>query len=269
VNPVSAEVWENKEICPGVFRLKLRPYGPVPAVAPGRFFMLSVARGLDPLLRRPLGHLCNSTDDNGIHLMEFLYEVRGRGTRSLSLLQPPHIINYLGPLGHGWQLNPMPSNIIMVAGGMGVVPLYSAVRAIFLAKPRPRVTFLYGARSRRGLVLARELETMTAVLKLATDDGTAGVKGLVTDLLEPELKSARPALILACGPRPMLRATARMAKSAGAECQVSLEARMGCGLGACLTCSLAAADGRRLRVCQEGPVFPADLVDWKALDDLP
>lgn len=269
MNPQSAEVWENKEIATGIFRLKLRPYGPVLHVDPGRFFMLGLGGGHDPLLRRPLSHLGVSAVEEGILVTEFLYEVRGRGTELMSRLQPPRIINFIGPLGQGWRLDPRPERVIMVAGGLGVVPLFAAAKILALQKPRPEIIFIYGARQSRGLVLGDELKKMTAELRLFTEDGSKGKKGLATEgLLEvTKKKSSRSALVLACGPRPMLKAVARIAPEKNLSCQVSLEARMACGLGACLTCVIKGADGKNRRVCQEGPVFMASEVDWEALDD--
>jgi dihydroorotate dehydrogenase electron transfer subunit len=270
VNPVSAEIWENKEIATGIFRLKLRPYGPVLPVAPGRFFMIGLGPGRDPLLRRPLGHLANSVDENGIHLVEFLYEVRGRGTQALSLAQPPRIITFIGPLGQGWDLNPPPPRIIMAAGGMGLVPLFAAARALQLARPRPKIQFLFGAKTARGLTLVPELEKIAA-LACCTEDGCLGEQGLVTEPLRRALADPanQTAVVLACGPRPMLKAVARLALDAGINCQVSLEARMACGMGACLTCAVPGADGTLLHVCKDGPVFPASAIDWEALDAEP
>lgn len=269
MDPVSAEIWENREIATGIFRLKLRPYGPAPRVAPGRFFMIGVGAGTDPLLRRPLSHLSTVINEEGIHLMEFLYEVRGRGTELLSLMQPPRILNYIGPLGNGWRLDRLPGKVIMAGGGAGAVPLYAAVKALILVKPKPEVLFIYGARTGRCLALAPDLGALAEDTMLCTDDGCRGEKGLVTDLLKRALTKADPhdTLVLACGPRPMLVEVARLTAERKIPCQVSLEARMACGMGACLSCSIKAADGANLRVCKEGPVFDATEVDWEALHE--
>lgn len=271
MNPTSAEVWENRELSTGIFRLKLRPYGPARHFEPGRFFMLGMNHGQDPLLRRPLGGLCVSVNEEGAHLMEFLYEVRGRGTELISRLQPPRVVSWLGPLGEGWKLDPPPDRLIMIAGGMGVVPLYAAARMLELRNPRPKLEFIFGARKAQGLVLREELEKMCDRLILCTEDGSMGERAQATELLKktpvPEKKST--ALILACGPRAMLKETVKIARAQKIPCQVSLEARMACGLGACLTCTIKGAGGENLRVCKEGPVFNADQVDWEALDDQP
>jgi len=269
LDPVSAEIWENKEIATGIYRLKLRPYGPAPRVAPGRFFMIGVGPGTDPLLRRPLSHLATSVNEDGIQLLEFLYEVRGRGTELLSLLQPPRIISYIGPLGNGWRRDGVPRRVILAGGGAGAVPLYAASKALAEITPRPKIEFIYGARTGRCLALASEIGVMVEDTVLCTEDGCRGEKGLVTDLLRRALTDADPArtLVLACGPRAMLAQVALLTKERGVACQVSLEARMACGMGACLTCSIRGADGHNVRVCKEGPVFDAAEVDWEALDE--
>lgn len=271
MNPVSAEVWENREVAGGIYRLKLRPLGPAPHVAPGRFFMVQVGQGHDPLLRRPLGHLRTVRNEDGIHLVEFLYEARGRGTASLARISPPATISFIGPLGSGWRLDPLPKRVILVAGGMGVVPAYAAARHLSLLPKPPETDLIFGARGLRELVLLDDIKELPCRLSTCTEDGCVGEEGLVTDLLGPMLGGAdsEESAVLACGPRPMLRAVAAMARERGVACQVSLEARMGCGMGACLTCSVAGADGRNRRVCKEGPVFMAGEIDWEALDDSP
>jgi dihydroorotate dehydrogenase electron transfer subunit len=125
------------------------------------------------------------------------------------------------------------------------------------------MVLLYGARTASEVPPEGHFRQYFARVRVTTDDGTKGRKGFVTDLLMDEL-SQGSGLILACGPRPMLAETARLALAAGAPCQVSLEARMACGLGACLGCVVPAAGSDRayLRVCAEGPVFSAGEVSW-------
>jgi len=269
LNPISAQVCEQTEVAAGIFRLKLRPCAPVPRVAPGRFFMIGLGPGHDPLLRRPLSHLCTSIVEDGVEIMEFLYEVRGKGTKLLSSLQPPRIISFIGPLGNGWRLDPLPKRVIMVAGGMGVVPLYATARSLGERTPRPKVEFIYGARTASGLVLMDELEELVSRTFICTEDGCKGVEGFATRGLRLALEKgdAKNTLILACGPRAMLKKTCEIAKNRVIPCQVSLEARMACGMGACLTCSIKGADGKNLRVCKHGPVFDSEEVDWEALDE--
>ena len=268
VEPFPAEVREQREVAAGVFRLWLRPYAAQTGVAPGRFYMVAVGRGLDPLLRRPLSFLSAEPAADGAPGLTLLYEVRGRGTEMLAHLAPPHTLTLIGPLGRGFRLDAPPRRVILVGGGIGAVPLYAAAQALQRHPARPRVTFIYGARTGDLLVLAPELESSGHENLICTDDGCRGEKALTTDLLEREL-AADPGTgvtVLACGPRPMLQRLASVCRDRGAACQVSLEARMACGMGACLTCVIRGASGRNLRVCKEGPVFDAEEVDWEALD---
>jgi dihydroorotate dehydrogenase electron transfer subunit len=269
MDPRGALIVENREISADIFRLRLKTEGPDPAAAPGRFFMIGLNQGTDPLLRRPLSHLSAAVDGHGVRMIEFIYEVRGRGTWLLSKMKPPAAIDYIGPLGRGWDLDPVPKKVIMVAGGVGAVPLYAAAVSLARAEPRPELEFIYGARTGSGLVLEPEIGEIVAGSILCTEDGCRGEKGLATDFLKRSLngRSAKDALILACGPRAMLKKVAGMAREQDVPCQVSLEARMACGMGACLTCSIKGAGGNNLRVCKDGPVFDARAVDWEALDD--
>lgn len=267
MNPISAEIHEHKEIAGGIFRLKLRPYAPVGSIDPGRFFMVGVGGGNDPLLRRPLSHLRNSTLADGAEIVEFLYEVRGKGTGMLSELGPPRTVSFIGPLGRGWRLDPLPERVIMVAGGLGVVPLFAS--ALALGSSPPEVEFIYGARTAKGLVLLDELEAMSSRIFICTEDGCNGVKGYATRGLNRALEGGVPenTLILACGPRAMLKKVYEIAEERKIPCQVSMEARMACGMGACLTCSIKGAGHGNLQVCRRGPVFDAKEVDWEALDE--
>jgi len=268
LDPFDAEVVENKEVAGGIFLLRLRPSVKTAAPAPGQFFMVGVGQGTDPLLRRPLGWLGPAWDESGAELLEFLYEVRGRGTQALSRVNPKSGISLIGPLGRGWRLDGLSDRVIVVAGGMGVAALLPAARAL-IGAGGPRIDFIFGARTDRGLVLTSELESMPIHFAACTEDGCVGEEGLVTDLLGGIISEGGldGAVVLACGPRAMLREVARMSAEAGLACQVSLEARMACGMGACLTCSIRGADGANLGACKDGPVFDAKDIDWEALDD--
>ena len=270
MDPISVEIRENREIATGIFRLRLLPSTPLEEVRPGSFFMVGLGEGNDPLLRRPLGHMGVVRTEEGAHLHEFLYEVRGRGTKMLSQLRPSAVISIIGPLGNGWKLEAIPGRVILAAGGMGVVPLYSALKTLSVKPDGPELKFLFGARTGSGLVMSDEIGRMCPDAGVCTEDGCKGVHGLVTDLLGEALsEGAKDTAVLACGPRPMLRAIAKMTADFGVPCQVSLEARMGCGMGACLTCSIKGADGANVRVCREGPVFDAKDIDWEDLDACP
>ncbi len=268
--PFQAEVRENREVAPGIFRMKLLPQEELSQVLPGRFFMLKAGRGHDPLLRRPLSHL-GFGKKQGDKALEFMYEVRGRGTALLSGLRPSETVSVIGPLGSGFCLDPALESVVLAGGGMGAVPLFSAARELAAREQVPKMEFVYGARTGECLVLQSDLGEVGCQAVLCSEDGCAGEQGMVTDVLQKTLDrmDKGPELLLACGPRAMLKVVAGMAARRGIPCQVSLEARMGCGMGACLTCTIRGADGHNLRVCREGPVFDSGRIDWEALDDLP
>jgi len=270
MDPQKAEIIDNKQVAANIFRLKLRPYAAGPGPRPGMFFMIRVGNTKDPLLRRPMSWLAAEKTEEGEDAHLFLYEVRGRGTELLASRRPGKTVDYIGPLGNGWRLDRVPGKVIMVAGGMGAAPLQAAAGMLSQRGGRPELVFIYGARTGECLVLRDDILASGCRAMVCTEDGCAGERGVATDLLARALDDAgSEALVLSCGPRPMLKKVAAMTAEAGIPCQVSLEARMACGMGACLTCSVRGADGKNMRVCREGPVFDAKDIDWEALDDGP
>jgi len=271
LDPRAAKVIENRQEAPGIFQLVLEAGDGACLPAAGQFYMVRTGKGHDPLLRRPLGVLkAEQSRERGLRL-SFLYQVRGRGTALLSGLLPGEDIDVIGPLGSGWRLEDTPSRVIAVAGGMGIVPLYAALKAISTSKDNVRTELVYGSRSGPELVLYQELEALADKVALCTEDGCMGEQGLAPDIfsgLLTDVTDEKP-LVLACGPRPMLQKVRRTCVDHGLDCQVSMEARMGCGMGACLTCTIQGTSGENLRVCREGPVFVAADIDWERLDESP
>jgi dihydroorotate dehydrogenase electron transfer subunit len=252
-----APVIDSRQVMPGVFYLKLKA-PPVASLArPGQFAMLGC--GPDVLLRRPLS-FHNANSDTGE--VAFLYGVVGRGTRWLSQLKPGDTVDILGPLGNGFTIKPDLKNILIIAGGMGVAPL------CFLARQAQdggrSVTLLLGAASAANLCPA-ELLPAAATCQTATEDGSAGVKGLITDCLPQYIDKADQ--VFACGPLPMYRTLAKELSLQGKPVQVSLEVRMACGLGVCYGCSIKTRGGMK-KVCRDGPVFSMQEVAWEELAGL-
>jgi dihydroorotate dehydrogenase electron transfer subunit len=169
----------------------------------------------------------------------------------------------LGPLGRPFPEIEKEREVVLVAGGVGVAPL------LYYAATRDHQTkvALYGAEAELALVLADELAEHCDRTLLATDDGSTGHHGLVTDLLPEALDGLRDPVVLACGPRAMMAKTAAECRARGVPCYVSFEAWLGCGVGACLGCVIPAADEPRtyVRVCRDGPVFDADEIGWDLL----
>lgn len=177
-----------------------------------------------------------------------LFEVRGRGTALLSGTRTGSSWKLLGPLGTGFP--ELPPRSVLVAGGMGIAPL--AFLAASTMIPR---TLIYGARTARQLVCpSSDLELPGLNVLEATDDGSRGEKGTAVELLAPLIDTA--GAVFACGPRPMLAAVKELSRQAGVKAWFSMEEHMACGIGACLGCAVATAEGYK-RVCKDGPVFPA------------
>lgn len=224
------------------------------AAAPGQFVMVSAGHETtDPLLRRPLS--IHQADNDALTL---LYRVVGKGTRLMSFMKKGEEVSLLGPLGNGFEIKSAPHHCL-VGGGLGVAPLLFLAAEIKRRFPSEKLSILLGGRSHQELLLVDDFQHVAPVF-LATDDGSQGMHGLVTDLLVQEIKG--PATIYTCGPTPMMKGVAALAREHNWPCQVSLETMMACGMGACLGCTVERAgfddtDSKYVHVCKDGPVFEA------------
>jgi len=263
-----ATILYNKETASGAYRLGLGFR--VEGIVAGHFFMIRAADSIDPLLNRPLGAYRvldaggaplrgvtgqRSFDGDGV---EFLYNVVGRGTTLLAGLKAGDKTSLLGPIGNGFPLpDDSTKKVIMVGGGMGIVPFY------MLATALTDGVFLFGARGKSDAALTADFTGLGCRVEVSTEDGSVGTKGLVTDLLAKELSP--DSIVYACGPPGMLKAVAGMAAMAGVRCYVSLEKTMACGIGVCLGCAVKTRHEGRAKyrmVCSEGPVFDSAEIDW-------
>jgi len=219
-----------------------------PGHKPGQFAMLGLdpdRTHRDPLLPRPMA--VYRQVDGGL---EFRFKVVGRGTKLLSGLRRGDVLSLLGPLGNGFPA-PRPGDWL-VGGGTGIASLYE------LARDAPRgVRVRLGGRSRGDILGLTDFEALGADLAVATDDGSAGAKGFVTEIVTP----AAGETVFACGPDGMMRRAHQLATAAGASCLVSLENNMACGFGVCLGCAVRTRTGFRY-VCTHGPVFPSETLPW-------
>jgi dihydroorotate dehydrogenase electron transfer subunit len=240
--------------------------------------MVRLSGGDDPLLGRPLALYDTVLSAAGAPLgIDVVYLVRGRFTGRLAQYKAQQRLDVWGPLGNGF--GPQASDhLIMVAGGIGQTPLLALARQCLGDRrygdpPREaalssRVTLCYGVRSADLLACVEDFQRIGVDVRLATEDGSRGRRGLVTQWLEPVLaEDSTPARIVCCGPEPMMEAVARIAAQAGAPCQVSLETHMACGIGICFTCVAKVRDASGSwdykRTCVEGPVFDAAQIEWR------
>jgi len=255
-----AEVAFNKPVAAGTWLMGIQAAPVARSAMPGQFVMLRVRDGVDPLLRRPFS-ICGVRGD----LVLILYRVVGKGTGLMAAeIREGSRVAVLGPLGRAFHIPVGRAPSVLVAGGIGIAPL------LFLASALPpgRYRFLAGFGSKKEIIPLEEPLLHPVTAEIATDDGSAGRRGLVTDLLDepPGQTGLLTPTLFACGPKAMLRAVASYAVKIGAECKVSLEALMACGLGACQGCAVKSAPGQGsmyYHVCRDGPVFDANVIGWE------
>ena len=261
-NPVycKGEIRENTRIGSAYHRLRISLPHPLGPLIPGQFAMVSLVGTTDMLLPRPFSiHNCDNDDEAS--RLDFLFKVVGKGTALLARLPVGTPIHILAPLGNGFPDPPGGYKAVIIAGGMGIAPLFPLV--LRLKESLPSLAVLYGAKSQGDLVCLPELLDLEGItITITTEDGTRGEQGLVTQLLQQEKdESGDETVLYACGPEPMLRTVTDFARERKAPCWVSIERRMACGVGACLSCVVMTSDGYR-RVCCEGPVFAAEEIVW-------
>ena len=274
-----AEVLSNREIGPGLYWIDLLAPDITRHALPGHFVHL-IASDVSkessrqtwlrhtPLLRRPFS-IAERDPEKGV--FGLIYRVVGGGTEILAMRRAGERVDVLGPLGS--TLEPVRAGrpVIMVAGGVGVAPFLSlAQETVRDGRTDPaEMTVLFGAATAGLLSGEEKFRRLGLRVKLATDDGTTGYHGLVTDLLERELAGAsrRRAYLYACGPTPMMRRCQEIAREAGIGGQVSLEGIMPCGVGVCMACVVPcvvpgdrSSPRRYERVCDTGPVFDMEEV---------
>ena len=261
------EVVFNKRIGPDTFLMGFRSHKMVATAKPGQFVMIRVRTGNDPLLRRPFS-ICSVQEAD---LVLILYRVLGRGTAIMAGLREREKLSVLGPLGKGFDLPEDNEVPILVAGGIGVAPL------LFLAQTMKtfNIHFMTGFETANEMLPMDQITGLPLSVSIATNDGTKGHNGPVTDLLDEYLKrheqDKKVLSVFSCGPWSMLEKISSMVIRRDLPCQVSLEAAMACGIGACQGCAVRASSNEKqayFHVCQDGPVFPVQSIGWSFIENL-
>lgn len=272
-------VLENERLARDTFRVRFACPEVARQAVPGQFLMLRLAGFDDPLIGRPfaiydtvtLEAQCDAT------AVDVVYLAAGKLTRRLAQCQPGQQLVLWGPLGNGFAPQDT-QHLIMVAGGIGQTPFLALAKEHLhrqaFGKPARQVphvehiTFCYGARSADYLAGIDDFAALGVDVRVSTDDGTAGHRGRVTDLLTQVLDATEGVdrRIVCCGPEPMMAAVSRLASERKVAADVSLETPMACGIGICFSCvaAVVGSDGKPdyRRTCVEGPVFPADRICW-------
>ena len=229
------------------------------AALPGQFAMVRGAEwGDSPLLPRPMSYL------SGGRTPSILIKVFGEGTVRMARAEPGEPFSLLGPLGNPWRPHSAGRRQVLVGGGVGIAPLIFLARKLVSLGLCPLA--LYGGRSARDLPLDDELSEL-AELAVATEDGSRGSHGRVTDLLERALEPGME--VYTCGPDRMMAKVAEICAARDTPCEASLETPMACGYGVCLGCPVPTVDGQYLYACMQGPCIDARRVDWSHADHAP
>ncbi len=260
IHQEDAEILENRQIGTGLFLMRLRAPDIASKIGPAQFVQVQTDPELAPFLRRPFSAL---RVDRTAGWVDILYEVIGRGTGRMATCEPGTRLNLLGPMGMPFTPSDTGS-LLLVAGGVGLVPLAFLVWEH--ADLLPRTTFLMGAANRDRMPDLSDLLPQNLDWHMATDDGSLGYHGFVTDLI-PNHTRAGETTILTCGPHPMMARVAAIAGDLGHPCYASLENHMACGFGACVGCVVEYRETERddlryRRVCIEGPVVDAHAIVW-------
>lgn len=257
----TARIVSNERDTDRYFRLVVRAPQIVPQVQPGQFVHVRIPPLKQALLRRPFSIFQVSGDT-----LSILYKTVGQGTEVLSRMRAGEELSLIGPLGHGFTVpRPGGETPLLVAGGYGMAALF------LLAERSPQKgVVLVGGRRRVDILCEAEFRALGWEVRVATEDGSHGEKGLVTQLLLAEAKRQLPGRkLFACGPKPMLKAVGQLAAKFNLPAELSLDEHMGCGMGVCLACVVpirTETGWEYQRTCTEGPVFDSRQVAWEAAE---
>ena len=246
-------VLRQTQVTEDVHRISLEATEIARGCSPGQFLHLRVSPGTDPLLRRPFSiHRVDRTRGT----VEILYRVVGRGTEMMREFEGGDSVDVMGPLGQGFALDGSFRRALVVAGGMGSAPVFFLISELLVL--RKRVTLFWGVKKGSEIFDLSHLEASGVEVHVATEDGSLGHQGLVTDRVELFLSDLpEPEFVegFVCGPKEMLKRVQELTAGTAFQWQVSLEERMVCGVGVCMGCAVRMKQGGYRMVCSDGPVF--------------
>lgn len=253
------ELVKKEQIKSDIYKYSIKSDKMACDAKPGQFLEIRVTDSIEPFLRRPIS-IHNVKKEEGI--IEFIFQVKGKGTELLSERKEGELIDIIGPLGQGTFNIDGYEKIAIIGGGIGIFPLYELAKKA--KKDGKNVNMYLGFRNRDFVILENEYKNVSNNFTLSTDDGSYGKNGFAINFLKDDISKNPVDCIYACGPLPMLKAVQALAKEKNIPCQLSLEERMGCGMGACIGCVVkykTETEDTFKRVCREGPVFDANTVE--------
>lgn len=249
----------KEKLIEGVYKFSMKSKEIAELAKPGNFLEIKVSDGdnTEPFLRRPIS-IYNIDKENEV--IEFVFQVRGKGTKMLMEKQVGDDLDLIGPLGFGTFTVNNYKKVAIIGGGIGTYPLYELAKQL---KANSDVTMYMGFRNKELVTLEDEFEEVCNKLVVTTDDGSYKEKGYAIDYLKKDCQKEKPDIIFACGPLPMLKAVQELANNNNIPCQMSLEERMGCGIAACVGCAVKVVKNGKENyeyVCKQGPVFDSKVV---------
>lgn len=258
---IKAKLLSKSELKPGIFKFSVQADEIVKTAKPGNFVEIRVNNDIEPFLRRPIS-IYNMEKDSGI--LEFIFQVKGKGTTILSQKREGEFIDIVGPLGSGTFKYTEYQNLGIIGGGIGVFPLYELAKCA--KEDGKNINTYLGFRNKDLVVTENEFKNVSNQLTITTDDGSYSQKGFAINFLKKDIEAGKIDCIFACGPLPMLKAVRQLALDKNIPCQISLEEKMACGLGVCLGCAVKTAKSTSenpeyWHVCKAGPVFNAKDVE--------
>ncbi len=254
---VKCELLKKEMLVDGIYKFSVKAPEIAKNAKPGQFLEIKVSETGEPFLRRPIS-IFNIDGET----IEFIFQVKGRGTELLSKIEEGKQIDIIGPLGFGTYKVQEYKNVAIIGGGIGIYPLYELTKEL---KGKANLNVYLGFRDKSLVTCEKDFEAIGLnKLVVTTDDGSYKEKGFAIDFMKKDIEEHMVDMIFACGPLPMLKAVRAYAIENNIPCQISLEERMGCGIGACLGCAVKVISGKEPRyghVCKEGPVFNAKDVE--------
>ena len=254
---IKATIKANTEIAQGHFELIMEAPEIAKTGKPGQFIQIKLDKSLNPLLPRPMGL---SFLDEKQGCIGVIYKIAGYGTSLLQKKIPNQKLIVTGPLGNSFTIYEGVKNIALIAGGTGIGPILLLSEHVKATMPHMLAYCFLGARSKPLLCGKERLNTNCVQTYFATDDGTEGHYGVITDILLEKCKEHGIKQIIAVGPTPMMQKAVAVAKKLGIRSEVSLEERMACGFGICLGCAAKLKDDKFHMICVDGPIFNGDEV---------
>lgn len=257
-----AEIVKIEKLKEDLYKFSIKADEIVKDSKPGQFIEIRVIDQIEPLLRRPIS-IYNLEKEQGI--LEFIFQVKGKGTNLLADRKVGEKLDVIGPLGYGTFEIKEYEKVAIIGGGIGMFPLYELAKEL-KQTTNTKVNIYMGFRNKELITLEEEFKAVSDRLTITTDDGSYGIQGFSINELKKDIENEKIDKIFACGPLPMLKAVKALASQKEIPCQISLEEKMACGLGVCLGCAVKTARSTNdapeyWHVCKAGPVFNAQDVE--------